>query len=208
MTNDTSATVEFTKYEASVVCCYHIKLVGWNHPQWINPLDLKGGVEALERLADAIKAKTCHFVMISVEEVEEQRRKIMDLGAVLTPKTERPIVPFTLEPFSDLVTQASPSLALQDSSLHPSSEPNNALVDTLDTFDSDPILNSITDDLIDPALLTSLGALQSVTPDSRLEHKSIASPPAPIVNPNIKNATEYALQTPRGKSKTAVFNGR
>ncbi|KAG1859682.1 hypothetical protein F4604DRAFT_1684637 [Suillus subluteus] len=65
VTNDTSATVEFMKYEASVVRRYHVKLMGWNHPQWANPSDLKGSVEALKRLADAIKAKTYHFVEIN-----------------------------------------------------------------------------------------------------------------------------------------------
>lgn len=208
VTNDASATVEFTKYEASVVRRYHVKLVGWNHPQWVNPSDLKGGVEALERVSDAIKAKTCRFVMISVEEVEERRRKIMDHGAVLTPETEPPVVPSTLEPLPNSVTshsqvtQASP--ALPDSSSHPSSEPNNA-ADTSDALDSDLTFSHITDDLIDPALLTSSGALQFVTPDSHSERESIVSPPAPIVNPNTDDAIEDTLQTLGSKSKTVVL---
>ncbi|KAG1836668.1 hypothetical protein F4604DRAFT_1942991 [Suillus subluteus] len=162
VTNDTSATVEFMKYEASVVHHYHVKLMGWNHPQWANPSDLKGGVEALKRLADAIKAKTCHFVEISAEEVEERRRKMTDLGAVLTPETEPPTPLPTLEPLSNSdtfhtqVTQPSPSLVEPDLSSHPLSEPNT-LVDT----------SHITDDLIDPVLHTPSDDLSCVTRNSR-----------------------------------------
>jgi hypothetical protein len=92
VTKDASATVEFTRYEVAIVRKYHIKLVGWNHPQWANPSDLKGGIEALENVVAAIANNTCRFVEITADEVEERRQKIAD-GAVLTPETEPRLPP-------------------------------------------------------------------------------------------------------------------
>lgn len=187
VTNDASATVEFTKYEALVVRRYYVKLMGWNHPQWANPSDLKGGVEALKRLADAIKAKTCRFVEISTEEVEERRRKMTDLGAVLTPETEPPTPPPTLEPLSNSdtfhtqVTQPSPSSVEPDLSSHPLSE-LNTLVDT----------SGITDDLIDPVLRTPSDDMSCVTRNSHLA-------------PNdTDEVVESTLHAPRSKPKSVI----
>ncbi|KAG1883666.1 hypothetical protein F4604DRAFT_1920174 [Suillus subluteus] len=194
VTNDALATVEFTKYEALVVCCYHIKLMGWNHTQWANPSDLKGGIEALEKLADAIKAKTCCFVQISAEEVEERRRKITDLGALLTPETEPPIPPVSSsDALHSQVTRPSPSpLALPDLSSHPSSAPNNTLVDTSETA-----FNPFTDDLIDPALHKPSSVSSLVTPISHSD-ELIASPPAPFDNPNtVVESTLHATSNTR-----------
>ncbi|KAG1798263.1 uncharacterized protein HD556DRAFT_1440600 [Suillus plorans] len=92
VTKDASATVEFTRYEVAIVRKYHIKLVGWNHPQWANPSDLKGGIEALENVVAAIANNTCRFVEITADEVEEHRQKIAD-GAVLTPETKPRLPP-------------------------------------------------------------------------------------------------------------------
>ncbi|KAG1861463.1 hypothetical protein C8R48DRAFT_581862, partial [Suillus tomentosus] len=92
VTKDASATVEFTRYEVAIVRKYHIKLVGWNHPQWANLSDLKGGIEALENVVAAIANNTCRFVEITADEVEERRQKIAD-GAVLTPETEPRLPP-------------------------------------------------------------------------------------------------------------------
>lgn len=166
VTKDASATIEFTRYEIGIVRKYHVKLVGWNHPQWANPSDLKGGIEALENIVSAIANHTCRFVEITAEEVEERRRKIAD-GAVMTPETEPPPSPppsvlpseSTPPPLSALASSA-PDMSVVRPSL-------DVLPDVLHTpvpFDVPDVLESeswpplqpvaeITDDLIDPSLL-------------------------------------------------------
>ncbi|KAG1793667.1 uncharacterized protein HD556DRAFT_1443456 [Suillus plorans] len=147
VTNDASATVEFTKYEALVICHYHVKFMGWNHTQWANPSDLKGGIEVLEKLTDAIKAKICHFVQISVEK--------------------------------------SPPFHLLSSS------------DALHFDTSETKFNPFTDDLIDPALCTPSSVSSLVTPISHSD-ELIASPPAPIDNPNtVVESTLHATSNTR-----------
>ncbi|KAG1798563.1 uncharacterized protein HD556DRAFT_1440268 [Suillus plorans] len=89
ITNDLSATVEFTQYH-NLVRRHQVKLVGWTHPQWANPSDLKGGIESLENLADAIATGTCHFVPISSEELEDRLRHMKN-GEKLTPEVEPPM---------------------------------------------------------------------------------------------------------------------
>ncbi|KAG1765884.1 hypothetical protein EV702DRAFT_941138, partial [Suillus placidus] len=87
VTKNTSATMEFTRYEVAIIHKYHVKLMGWNHPQWVNPSDLKGGIEALENIVSALANNTCRFVEITGAEVDECKHKIAD-GAVITPETE------------------------------------------------------------------------------------------------------------------------
>ncbi|KIK37434.1 hypothetical protein CY34DRAFT_109091 [Suillus luteus UH-Slu-Lm8-n1] len=57
VTDDSSVTIEFTRYN-DLLCDYHVKLVGWNHPQWANTSDLQGGIESLEKVASAIAEGT------------------------------------------------------------------------------------------------------------------------------------------------------
>lgn len=154
VTKDASATIEFTRYEIGIVRKYHVKLVGWNHPQWANPSDLKGGIEALENIVSAIANHTCRFVEITAEEVEERRRKIAD-GAVMTPETEPPPSPppsvlpseSTPPPLSALASSA-PDMSVVRPSL-------DVLPDVLESESWPPLqpVAEITDDLIDPSLL-------------------------------------------------------
>ncbi|KAG1848434.1 hypothetical protein F4604DRAFT_1593923 [Suillus subluteus] len=89
VTNNPSASMEFTKYE-KLVSTYFVKLVGWNHPQWANPSDLKGGIESLENVVEAIRLRHCRFVVIDQEEVKERARRIKN-GETLTPELEPPV---------------------------------------------------------------------------------------------------------------------
>ncbi|KAG1843761.1 hypothetical protein F4604DRAFT_1689370 [Suillus subluteus] len=90
LTGDEKASVEFTHYEDRVVQRYLVKLVGWNHPQWVNPSDLKGGIDTLEKVAEALSKGTCRFVKITQDEVEERQRRIA-AGEKLTPELEPPV---------------------------------------------------------------------------------------------------------------------
>ncbi|KAG2051486.1 hypothetical protein BDR06DRAFT_1010431 [Suillus hirtellus] len=168
VTEDASATVEFTRYEVAIVRKYHIKLVGWNHPQWANPSDLKGRIEALENVVAAIANNTCRFVEITADEVEECRQKIAD-GAVLTPKTKPHLPPPPTTLISSPPSQPTPlSSTLGDFgdsiSASGASSASEFLIDTHNSFDTLPDgsqlesrpslpISSITDDLVDPSLL-------------------------------------------------------
>lgn len=88
ITKDPHAVMEYLRYETAVVQQYHVKLIGWTHPEWANPSDLKGGLEALEYLAEAISTTNiCKFVRITREEVDERKRRIA-AGEVMTPNRE------------------------------------------------------------------------------------------------------------------------
>ncbi|KAG2337038.1 hypothetical protein BDR05DRAFT_952910 [Suillus weaverae] len=89
VTNNLSATMEFTQYH-NLVHRHQVKLVGWTHLQWANPSDLKGGIEGLESLVDAIGSDMCCFVPISSEELEDHLRHVKN-GEKLTPKVEPPM---------------------------------------------------------------------------------------------------------------------
>jgi hypothetical protein len=105
LTGDAKASVEFTHYEDRVVQRYLVKLVGWNHPQWVNPSDLKGGIDALEKVAEALSKGTCRFVKITQDEVEERQRRIA-AGEKLTPELEPPVplddIPEPLIPLNNI----------------------------------------------------------------------------------------------------------
>ncbi|KAG2352377.1 hypothetical protein BDR07DRAFT_1498432 [Suillus spraguei] len=105
LTGDAKASVEFTHYEDRVVQRYLVKLVGWNHPQWVNPSDLKGGIDALKKVAEALSKGTCHFVKITQDEVEERQHRIA-AGEKLTPELEPPVplddIPEPLIPLDDI----------------------------------------------------------------------------------------------------------
>ncbi|KAG2354911.1 hypothetical protein BDR07DRAFT_1493927 [Suillus spraguei] len=90
LTSDAKASVKFTHYEDHVVQHYLIKLVGWAHPQWVNPSDLKGGIDALKKAAMALSLGMCHFFKITHEEVKEQWCHIA-AGEKLTPEFEPPL---------------------------------------------------------------------------------------------------------------------
>ncbi|KAH7902770.1 hypothetical protein BJ138DRAFT_1201465 [Hygrophoropsis aurantiaca] len=76
--------MEYKTYETDVVNKYHVKLIGWPHDEWANPSDLKGGLPVLEKISGAITNKTCKFVRLDREEVEERKRRII-MGEILTP---------------------------------------------------------------------------------------------------------------------------
>ncbi|KAG1822772.1 uncharacterized protein BJ212DRAFT_1296737 [Suillus subaureus] len=61
VTENTNATLEFVCYEC-MVQEHLVKLVGWCHTEWGNPSNLKGGVEWLEALAQAVSDRKCKFV--------------------------------------------------------------------------------------------------------------------------------------------------
>ncbi|KAG2139773.1 hypothetical protein DEU56DRAFT_912037 [Suillus clintonianus] len=85
---------EYLHYEAAVVIVqeHPVKVVGWNHKHWANPSNLKGGIESLEALASAVKAKTCKFVKINMSEAEECLTRIA-AGEVLTPNLDKDLAP-------------------------------------------------------------------------------------------------------------------
>ncbi|KAG1798653.1 uncharacterized protein HD556DRAFT_1206501, partial [Suillus plorans] len=88
ITGKTNINFEYLRYEAAVVQEHLVKVVGWNHKDWANPSDLKGGIEALETLASAVKAKTCKFVKITASQAEERLLRIA-AGEVLTPNFDK-----------------------------------------------------------------------------------------------------------------------
>ena len=61
-----------------------VKLVGWCHNEWGNPSNLKGGVEPLEALAQAVSDKKCKFVQITRQDADEHM-KCIEAGEILTP---------------------------------------------------------------------------------------------------------------------------
>ncbi|KAG2097018.1 uncharacterized protein F5147DRAFT_778156 [Suillus discolor] len=159
VTDDSSATIEFTWYN-DLVHDYHIKLVGWNHPQWANPSDLKGGIESLEKVTSAIAEGTCKFVSITCEEVEEWMNCIKN-GEKLTPELEPPMPPDTLPSLSPptTATPSSPSpLEDENDSGPPFLENENDSGPSPFEDDNNPLpiestrISSVTDDLVDPAL--------------------------------------------------------
>ncbi|KAG0692420.1 hypothetical protein DFH29DRAFT_817589 [Suillus ampliporus] len=118
VTNDLSATMEFTQYH-NLVCRHQVKLVGWTHPQWANPSDLKGGIEGLENLVNAIESGMCCFVPISSEELEDHLQHVKN-GEKLTPEVEPPMpieppcnsLPDVVQPSAETdSTLSSPSTA-------------------------------------------------------------------------------------------------
>ncbi|KAG1727167.1 uncharacterized protein EDB91DRAFT_1086508 [Suillus paluster] len=169
VTDDSSATVEFTRYN-DLVRDYHVKLVGWNHPQWANLSDLKGGIESLEKVTSTIAEGTCKFVSITHEEVEEQMNHIKN-GEKLNPELEPPMPPDALPSASPPMT-ATPSTGPLPNSSHPSPSPledeNDSRPSPFENendsgpspFEDDnnplPIesthISSIINDLVDPAL--------------------------------------------------------
>ncbi|KAG0691537.1 hypothetical protein DFH29DRAFT_1010831 [Suillus ampliporus] len=116
LTGDAKASVEFTHYEDRVVQRYLVKLVGWNHPQWLNPLDLKGGIDALEKVVEALSKGTCHFVKITQDKAEEWQRHIAT-GEKLTPELEPPVpldnIPEPLIPLDNILPSTATSQATQ-----------------------------------------------------------------------------------------------
>ncbi|KAH7908746.1 hypothetical protein BJ138DRAFT_1012143 [Hygrophoropsis aurantiaca] len=102
-TGNSAATMEYLKYETNVVRRYHVKLVGWTHPDWNNPSELRGGAVPLETLARAVANGTCKFIKITAEEVAERTRR-MSYGEILTPPNEPPVVP---DPNMDVVQTAT-----------------------------------------------------------------------------------------------------
>ncbi|KAG1764291.1 hypothetical protein EV702DRAFT_938745, partial [Suillus placidus] len=114
VTDDLSAAIEFTRYN-DLVCDYHVKLVGWNHPQWANLSDLKGGIESLEKVASAIAEGTCKFVSITHEEVEDWMNRVKN-GEKLTPELKPPMPPDALPSASPPTTATSSTGPLPNSS--------------------------------------------------------------------------------------------
>ncbi|KAG1871680.1 hypothetical protein F4604DRAFT_1681473 [Suillus subluteus] len=172
VTKDASATMEFTRYKVAIVCKYHVKLVGWNHPQWVNPSDLKGRIEALENIVSALANNTCHFVEITAAEVDECKHKIAD-GAMITPETEPPLPPPPSTHISPLPSQSTLLLlsTLADSGLSSgaSSAPDFS-IDTPNSFDvlPDVLCTAISFDAPDVSESESrppLLPISSITPD-------------------------------------------
>lgn len=115
--------MEFTQYH-NLVRRHQVKLVGWTHPQWANPSDLKGGIEGFENLVNAIESGTCRFVPIPSEELEDRLRRVKN-GEKLTPEVEPPM---PIEP---------PCNSLPDV-VQPSAETDSTL-SSLSTAESTPI---------------------------------------------------------------------
>jgi hypothetical protein len=166
LTGDAKASVEFTHYEVRVVQRYLVKLVGWNHPQWLNPSDLKGGLDALEKVVEALSKGTCRFVKITRDEVEERQRRIA-AGEKLTPELEPP-VPLDNIPLNNILPSAASSQATQadhdpfdntsSAEVHlPTEDQTTQQASPTVLAHTSPSINSssIPDDLIDPVLWTT-----------------------------------------------------
>ncbi|KAH0836828.1 hypothetical protein J3R83DRAFT_8604 [Lanmaoa asiatica] len=129
LTQDVNARVDYVWYECSVVQCYNVRLVGYTHDQWANPSDLKGGVDALKKLAKAVLEKKCYFVTISANEVTQCQERITN-GEILTPNVDR-TVPVTHNPKPTLpsasISVPSPQLTLPSALSAPSTAPQNNL---------------------------------------------------------------------------------
>ncbi|KAG1799392.1 uncharacterized protein HD556DRAFT_1439775 [Suillus plorans] len=146
VTNNPSASMEFTKYK-KLVSTYFIKLMGWNHPQWANPSDLKGGIDSLENVVEAIRLHHCCFVAIDQEEAKERAWCIKN-GETLTPKLEPPV---PLEP----PPSNTPDFTAPDDNAASVlfSLPHNIQPAPLHGDDDiEPTRSSITDDMVDPEL--------------------------------------------------------
>ncbi|KAG1736613.1 uncharacterized protein EDB91DRAFT_1055558, partial [Suillus paluster] len=111
--------MEFNSRYHNLVHCYQVKLIGWTHLQWANPSDLKGSIESLENLADAIGSGMCRFIPISSEELEDHLQCAKN-GEKLTPKVEPPMpieptcnsLPDVVQPSAETdLTPSSPSTA-------------------------------------------------------------------------------------------------
>ncbi|KAG1719237.1 hypothetical protein EDB19DRAFT_1919195 [Suillus lakei] len=211
VTNNPSASMEFTKYE-KLVSTYFVKLVGWNHPQWANPSDLKGGIESLENVVEAIRLRHCRFVVIDQEEVKERARRIKN-GETLTPELEPPVplepppsntvAPPThahtppphattadISPLSYPVPDNSqPDFTTPDDNAAsaPSSLanlPHNVQPAPLHSDDNaEPARSSITDDMVDPELHALDQVLHSDTQTALETNPSQAHTITPMLTP-------------------------
>jgi hypothetical protein len=156
LTGDAKASVEFTHYEVRVVQHYFVKLVRWNHPQWLNPSDLKGGLDTLKKVVEALSKGTCHFIKITQDKVEEWQCRIA-AGEKLTPELEPPV------PLNDILPSTASSQAIQadhgpfdnTSSTEvclPTEDQTTQQASPMALAHTSPSINSssIPDDLIDP----------------------------------------------------------
>ncbi|KAG1787354.1 uncharacterized protein HD556DRAFT_1312814 [Suillus plorans] len=130
VTDDPSATVEFTWYN-DLVREYHVKLVGWNHPQWANPSDLKmAHIKNGEKLTPELKPPTTCDSLPS-----QTQATTCDSLPSQTPATTQDSLPSqTLATMQDSLPSQTPAM-MQDSL---SSQTTRTSL--------------ITDDMVDPAL--------------------------------------------------------
>ncbi|KAG1780202.1 hypothetical protein EV702DRAFT_1255566 [Suillus placidus] len=219
VTNNPAAVMEFKCYN-DLVQRYHVKLVGWNHPYWANPSDLKGGIESLENVVLAIQANTCKFVTITPQEAKERMCRIKD-GETLTPDLEPSLTP---DPKPSLTPDPEPSLTPDlESSLTPDLEPsltpdlepsmppnlptpNSTQPANIRVASSEPYVrpSSFTDEMVDPALR----ALDHATSDNEPPIVQLPpTPPMPTPLPIAGEAHVLVAATNRGKRAADVSTG-
>ncbi|KAG1848704.1 hypothetical protein DFJ58DRAFT_729739 [Suillus subalutaceus] len=168
--------------------CYHIKLIGWNHPYWANPSDLKDSIESLENVVLAIQANTCKFVTITPQEAKERMHHIKD-GETLTPDLEPSLTP-------DLEPSMPPNLPAPNST-----QPANICVAL-----SEPYVcpSSFTDEMVDPALCVLDHAASDNGPPMVQFPPTLPMPtPLPIAG----EAHVLVAATNHGKRATDVSTG-
>ncbi|KAG1762678.1 hypothetical protein EV702DRAFT_1226362 [Suillus placidus] len=227
VTNNPAAVMEFKCYN-DLVQRYHVKLVGWNHPYWANPSDLKGGIESLKNVVLAIQANTCKFVTITPQEAKERMRRIKD-GETLTPDLEPSLTP---DPEPSLTPDPEPSLTPDlESSLTPDLEPsltpdlepsltpdlepsmppnlptpNSTQPANIRVASSEPYVrpSSFTDEMVDPALR----ALDHAASDNEPPIVQLPpTPPMPTPLPIAGEAHVLVAATNRGKRAADVSTG-
>ncbi|KAG1723102.1 hypothetical protein EDB19DRAFT_1834727 [Suillus lakei] len=209
VTNNPLASMEFTKYK-KLVSTYFVKLVGWNHPQWANPSDLKGGIESLENVVEAIRLCHCCFVVIDQEEVKEHAWRIKN-GETLTPELEPPPsdtvalpTPAHTPPHATTADISRLSYPVPDVSQLDFTAPDDnaasapsSLVNVPHNIqpaplhgddDIEPTCSSITDDMVDPELRALDQALHSDTQtalETNPSHVYTITPMLPPLNDEV-----------------------
>ncbi|KAG2337483.1 hypothetical protein BDR05DRAFT_1004968 [Suillus weaverae] len=184
--NDPAAVMEFKCYN-DLVQCYHIKLIEWNHPDWANPSDLKGGIKSLKNM-----------------EAKEQMHCIKD-GETLTPDLKPSVTP-DLKPSvtPDLEPSLTPDL---EPSMPPNlPTPNSTQPANIRVALSEPYVrpSSFTDEMVDPALR----ALDHAASDNG--PPMVQLPPTPLMPTPLPIAGEahvLVAATNRGKRAADVSTG-
>ncbi|KAG2159179.1 uncharacterized protein EDB93DRAFT_1245732 [Suillus bovinus] len=173
LTGDAKASVEFKHYEVRVVQRYLVKLVGWNHPQWLNPSDLKGGLDALEkrRIAAGEKLTPELEPLVPLNDIPLDN---IPLDNILPSAASSQATQADHDPF-DNTSSTEVRLPTEDHTTQQASP--TALAHTSTSINS----SSIPDDRIDPVLRTSDNSSATVQPFPT--SLAVSSPPSPTFSP-------------------------
>lgn len=71
-TGDTTATMQYARYEEDIIHKRGVKLVGWTYDKIVNPSQLSSALKPLSTLRNALRDGTCKFVCLSPQEVKQR----------------------------------------------------------------------------------------------------------------------------------------